>query len=253
MSPSGPEMIQFPGGNQARAVYTPQGAAIDPLIAALQLPSPRAVLVVNGGTAQLDPDLAALLSLLIGDGLARVASEEQLTIVTGATDAGIFTLLGQGLERWGRTAPCIGVTVASLVQPSEPALPGQEQTPLEPHHSHFVLTEGKDWGDETATMYALIAALSAHAPSVMVTAGGGSITRKEVLTNTRQRRPAIVLAGSGRFADELSAVVRGEAVPTKEDVTEIARDGDISLFDLHQPPEQLAALVRQRLHLVEVM
>ncbi len=244
-----PETIQFSNGNQARLVNARKGVAIKPLLAALKLPAPRSVLVLNGGTAKLDADLAAQLSLVLENGLARVASEEQLTIVTGATDAGIFTLLGQGLARWGRTAPCIGVTVASLVRLPAAPPPKEERGPLEPHHSHFVLTAGEQWGDETATMFALVAALSAQVPSVELVAGGGSITRTEVLANTRQRRPIIVLAGSGRFADELSAVRRGEAEPAKEDVAEIARDADISLFDLHQPPEQLAALVRQRLHL----
>ena len=244
-----PETIQFSNGNQARLVNARKGVAIEPVLAALKLPAPRGVVVLNGGTAKLDADLAAQLSLVLENGLARVASEEQLTIVTGATDAGIFTLLGQGLARWRRTAPCIGVTVASLVRLPAAPPPKEERESLEPNHSHFVLTAGKDWGDETATMFALVAALSAQAPSVELVAGGGSITRTEVLANTRQRRPIIVLAGSGRFADELSAIRRGEAEPAKEDVAEIARDADISLFDLHQPPEQLAALVRQRLHL----
>ncbi len=249
MPASVPEIIQFPGGSRARAVYAPQGAAIEPIIAALELPSPRGVLVVNGGTARLSGDLAAQLSVSLEDGLARVAAEERLTVVTGATDAGIFALLGQGLARWSHVAPCIGVAVASLARwPKAPPAEG-ERAPLEPHHTHFVLTEGERWGDETATMYALIDALSVQAPSLALFAGGGSVTRSEMLTNTRQRRPAIVLAGSGRFADEVSAVVRGEAAPAKEDVAEIVRDGDISLFDLRQPPEQLAALVRQRLHL----
>jgi hypothetical protein len=249
MPTSVPESIKFPNGNQARVVYAPQGAAIEPIITALELPSPRGVLVVNGGTAQLPPDLATRLSLLFQDGLARVAAEEQLTLVTGATDAGIFTLLGQGLARWGRAAPCIGVAVASLARLPEAPPAEQEHVPLEPHHSHFVLTAGEHWGDETATMYALVAALSAQAPSVAVFASGGSIARNEALANVHQRRPIIVLTGSGRFADELGAVVRGEAAPAKDDTAEIARDGDISLFDLRQPPEQLAALVRQRLHL----
>ncbi len=244
-----PETIRFSNGNQARVVYARKGAAIQPLIKALKLPTPRGALIVNGGTAQLDADLATRLSLLFENGLARVAAEEQLTIVTGATDAGIFTLLGKGLERWKRQAPCIGVAPASLVN-----LPGarstqEERAPLEPHHSHFVLTAGENWGDETSTMYALVAALSDKAPSVAVIAGGGSVTRTEALANTRQHRPIIVLSGSGRFADELSAVVRGETKPAQDDVAEIARDATISLFDLQQPPEQLAALVRQRLRL----
>ncbi|HEY7357529.1 MAG TPA: hypothetical protein VH590_13720 [Ktedonobacterales bacterium] len=244
-----PQRITFPGGNQARVVAARKGATGKSLLAALGLPAPRGVLVVNGGTAALDADLAAKLSALFQDGLARVAADAQLTVVTGATDAGIFTLLGQGLARWGRKAPCIGVTVASLARLPGAPQTGPEQTSLEPHHSHFVLTPGEHWGDETAIMYDLVAALGAQAPSVAVFTGGGSITRSEALTNTRQRRPAIVLAGSGRFADELAAVARGEAVPAKDDVAEIARDGDLSLFDLRQPPEQLAALVRQRLHL----
>ncbi len=245
-----PATIRFPSGSQASVVNARKGAPIKQVVQALKLPRPRGVLVVNGGTAKLEADLAAKLALLFENGLARVAAEEQLTIVTGATDAGIFTLLGKGLERWGRTAPCIGVTVASLVNlPGAP--PSQEEREaLEPHHSHFVLTAGEHWGDETSAMFALVEALSANAPSLATIAGGGSISRNEALANTRQHRPIIVLSGSGRFADELSAVVRNEAQSAKDDVAEIARDADISLFDLHQPPEQLARLVRQRLHLV---
>ncbi|HLV98998.1 MAG TPA: hypothetical protein VKT82_10000 [Ktedonobacterales bacterium] len=244
-----PETIRFPNGNQASLVYARKGAAIKPLINALKLPTPRGVLIVNGGTAQLDADLATKLGLLFENGLARVAAEEQLTIVTGATDAGIFTLLGKGLERWERKAPCVGVAPASLVSLPEAPPSREERTALEPHHSHFLLTAGEHWGDETSTMYALVAALSANAPSLATMTGGGAIARNEALANARQRRHIIVLSGSGRFADELSAVVRGEAQPAKDDVAEIVRDADISLFDLHQPPEQLAALVRQRLHL----
>src|ERR1051326_3827884 len=160
-----PETIQFPSGNQARVVHARKGAAVKPLISALNVPGPRGVVVLNGGTAQLDANLATQLSLLLADGLARVAANEELTMITGATDAGIFTLLGQGLERWGRTAPCIGVTVASLVNLPEAPPSKEERASLEPHHSHFVLTAGKQWGDETTTMFGLVGALGAKAPS----------------------------------------------------------------------------------------
>lgn len=240
--------IQFSTGTLARAVTMPQGANISAIRAALDLPPVRGVLVFTGGTAQLSDDLSARLGQVVQDGVARVAAEEQLTLVTGATDAGVFTLLGQGLARWGRTAPCIGVTVAQLV-----TLPGaptkEDRATLEPHHSHFVLVEGQDWGDETATMFALVAALSQGVPSVSVFASGGKILRNEILANVRQHRPIIAIAGSGRFADELAAVVRGERAPEAADVAEIVRDGEITLFDLHQPAEGLAALVRQKLSL----
>jgi hypothetical protein len=238
--------ISFPSGNLARAVTIPQGANIGPVITTLKLPQARGVVNFTGGTAQMSDDLSAHLGQVIQDGVARVIAEEQLTTVTGGTDAGVFTLLGQGLEHWGRSAPCIGVAVAGIATwpggPSEP-----DRVLLEPHHSHFVLVEGQQWGDETTTMFALMAALSKHAPSVAVFASGGAILRREVLANVRQRRPIIALAGSGRFADELAAVVRGERAPDADDLVEIVRDGNITLFDLRRPPEELADLVRQKL------
>ena|SRR5579885_83044 len=249
MSNSLATTLQFSIGTQARTVTMPQGADIAAIRAALDLPPARGVLAFNGGTARLSDDLSARLGQVVQDGVARVAAEEQLTLVTGATDAGVFTLLGQGLARWGRTAPCIGVTVASLV-----TLPGapteQDRATLEPHHSHFVLVEGRDWGDETATMYALVASLGERVPSVLVFASGGKILRNEVVANVRQHRPIIAIAGSGRFADELAAVVRGERPPEADDVAEIVRDGQITLFDLYQPPEALADLVRQKLKML---
>ncbi len=238
--------ISFSAGNVARAVTVPQGANIPPVIAALKLPKARGVVNFTGGTAQLSDDLSAHLGQVIQDAVARVIAEEQLTTITGGTDAGVFTLLGQGLAHWGRSAPCIGVAVASIATwPGGPAEP--ERVPLEPHHSHFVLVQGQQWGDETTTMFALMAALSKQVPSVAVFASGGAILRSEVLANVRQHRPIIALAGSGRFADELAAVVRGERTPDANDLVEIVRDGDITLFDLRHPPEELADLVRQKL------
>lgn len=57
MLPIVPEMIQLLNGNRARAVYAPQGTAIEPILAALELPSPRGILVVFDGTAQLSAEL----------------------------------------------------------------------------------------------------------------------------------------------------------------------------------------------------
>src|SRR5262249_40199469 len=97
--------------------------------------------------------------LLLCDGLARVVVEERLTVVTGGTDLGIFRLFGAG--RSGGTATVIGVATARRV-PSDEAS-SRESVPLESHHTHFVLVEDADWGDETPGSCSLLAPRSARA------------------------------------------------------------------------------------------
>jgi len=249
-----PITIDFPNDNRAQALYVSPDTAAKQIIDVLELPRPRALLVLNGGTAQMEAELQAQLGQLLQDGLARIAAEQQMTVITGGTDAGIFALLGQGLAKWGRTAPCIGVAVARRVTWSSRIprwLPrwlfDRGRGPLEPHHTHFVLTDGDHWGAETETMFALAAALSEGVPSVAVLANGGLIARDETLQNVRQGREIIVIRGSGRLADELAAVVRGEAEPSDAGVAEIVRDGRITLFEISQTPSALADLVAQKI------
>ncbi len=238
------ETIQFPTGDQARLLRVPQHTAAGQILKALELPQPRAVLVLNGGTAELEGALQTKLARLLSNGLARIAAEEQLTVVTGATEAGIFALLGQGLAQWGRTAPCIGVTVADLV--SWPGHPQDDAPSLESHHSHFVLVEGRSWGDETRTMYALIDVLAQECPSIAVFAGGGQIVIQEMKATVVQGREMILLAGSGRTADRVLAARLGQ--PTDDPrLLEIAQVGKITSFDINQDPAALRDLVRRSL------
>jgi hypothetical protein len=176
----------------------------DELLAALGLPPPQATLVLNGSTAHLDSGVAGDLVAVFGDdGLAGAVSRQRLTTVTGGTDAGIFSILGRALA--DRTAPLIGVAPRALV--SGPG--GSGRVPLEPHHTHFVLVDGDEWGDETPALLALSRALSRSGPSVAVICGGGPVTRNEVLGHVRDGRPLIVLGGSGRLADDLAAGTAG--------------------------------------------
>lgn len=239
------ETIQFPNGNQAQAVYAPRGTNPQQIIQALALPRPRGLLVLNGGTAQLEPDLQAQLGHLLGDGLARVAAEEGLTLVTGGTDAGVFALLGEGLARWGRTAPCVGVVVADLAKwPDKPA----GEAWLEPHHSHFVLVEGKNWGDETTTMYELIGALSqaGRCPSLAIFVGGGGITRDEMEANVEQGRKMVLLAGSGRMTDSVISSLLGRQISDAR-VMQIALKGGIIPFAISGEPSALSDLILRSL------
>jgi hypothetical protein len=209
------------------------------VIDALAMPTPRGLVILNGGAARLDPAIEARLAHVLQDGLARIVAEEQLTVVTGGTDAGIFHLFGAGLGRWGRSAPCVGVTVAGLVTwPGKPT----GEAPLEPHHSHFVLVEGNHWGAETATMYGLVRHLDEQCPTVAVFAGGGEITVHELQMNVAHGRRMILLAGSGRATDQLLAARSGQAVSDPR-LVEVAQQGELVLFDLDEPPAALGELV----------
>jgi hypothetical protein len=222
---------------------TAKDTPIGEIVAALALPAPRALVILNGGTASLAHALQARLAAALADGLARVVAEERLTVITGGTDAGIFHLFGEGLARWGRTAPCIGVAVAALV--SYPGHPGGEAL-LEPSHSHFVLTAGRRWGDETATMYALAAALARDCPSLAVFAGGGEIALREMQANVTQGRTMLLLAGSGRNTDAVLAAAAGEP-SGKADLDAVARYPGIVPAGVEDDPAQLRATVRRLL------
>lgn len=175
-------------------VEVPAGIAGDDLVAALGLPAPRATVVLNGSTAFRDPMVAGVLGAL-----AEAVVRERLTVVTGGTDAGIFSLFGAAVG--SPSAPLVGVVPRGAV--------AAEVVGLEPHHTHVVLVDGDAWGDETPALLALAGALGRAAPSVAVICGGGTVTRAEAEGHRRAGRPVVAVAGSGGVAGELAG--SGEA------------------------------------------
>jgi len=246
-----PSTLTFSSSHQATMVQVSPDTPVAQIVTALGLSFPHALVLLNGGTAQLAPSLQLQLTAILQDGLAKLASQRQVTLMTGATDAGIFSLLGQGFAKWKRTAPCIGVCVDTLVAwqpPFDNLSETDERIPLEPHHSHFVVVTGKDWGDELTTMYTLAKYLSQHCAPLNIFAGGGSITIKEMLTAVKQGRKMILLAGSGRATDSVLAAYRGEKV-TDERFETIARQGTIIPVDISQGTNALEKVVREVCHL----
>jgi len=232
-------------GSPVSILLTPRKTRGDAILAALNVPRPRAVVVLNGGTDELAPDIASQLGRALQEGLARVVIDDAITVVSGGTDAGVFALFGKGLDPRA-TAPCIGVAPAALIESSVGAPSVGNRVSLEPHHTHFVLVEGDQWGDETKTMLSLVEALAEKARSVAILAGGGPIAKREVLEHVRQGREVILLEGSGRLADDLADVASGRAAAQDSETTEIGK-GRLTVFDIRQPSSKLAALVRKRL------
>ena len=101
-------------------------------------------------------------------------------------------------------------------------------------------------------MYQIFGRLAAGRASVTLVVNGGAITLDEVGRNIAQRRPMVVVAGSGRVADALVARVRGVdpaepgARQFRDAVATPVSGGPPDLFhvfDLQAGPARLAELL----------
>ena len=154
------ETIQFPNGNRSRVIQPAlEHAAARACGSAGAAPARAGLVILNGGTAQLDGDLASPAPPGAGRWIGSPGGRRVCHRDHGRHRCGHLSPFRPGTGAWGRSAPCIGVAVGSLT-----AWPGNTtgEAPLEPNHSHFVLVEGEQWGDETETMYELAAHAGQH-------------------------------------------------------------------------------------------
>jgi hypothetical protein len=227
--------IHFPNGNQAPAIILPSGTRTTDLLRTLNIQQPGAVILVVGGASKIDKQLSPDLLQLCAYGIAQVAASSNALIIDGGTQAGVMAIMGQAVAKQQQRSMLLGVAPAGrVVYPGQSAeMACNKGVSLDPNHSHFVLIETDTWGGETETMYELAQTLSANCPSVAVLINGGSIAKSEVVLNVRQRRPIIVIEGSGRLADEIARLWKEKpsAIPDPQ-LAEITLLGNIHIFPL---------------------
>ena len=180
----------------------------------------EAFLFLSGGASEVSDAVSGQLRALL-DALPRlVAQGLRLAVGDGGTRAGIMEWAGLVRRRSGGAFPLLGVAPAEEVAvASEPG-----RTAIDPNHSHVVLVTnpewtrrrsadhaggGGHWGAETDAMYEIFGRLSAGRASAALVVNGGPVTLDEVRHNLAQRRPIVVVAGSGRAADAIATHVRG--------------------------------------------
>ena len=182
---------------------------------------------------------------VFAQGIAPVVLANAGRVMDGGTQAGVSQMAGEAFA-FGSAGALIGVCPAALI-----AWPGRPPAPhryaLEPHHTHFVLTPGQRWGDETPYLFALADALTTQAPSLALLVNGGAIAHQEVLENIKQGREIIVVRGSGRLADQIADLCLGRQAPADGEMAVIVREGRITIFDLAEGPTRLARLLQQKL------
>lgn len=239
--------ISFGNGNRAVVITAPCDASAKAILDALEITSPRTVILLFGGAAGLDDSRKAHLKTLFAEGVVPVATELHALIVDGGTQSGVMAMMGEAVARSPGTCQLLGIAprgkIAHPEISSESTL--SDGTPLEPNHSHFVLVESNEWGGETTKMLELARAF--NAPIVAILVNGGAIAADEALQSVRNGWPLIVIEGSGRFADELSAAVRDGQPAKSAELSEIARSGRITLFHVDDAAEKLKDEMRRML------
>ena len=172
--------------------------SVDHLLGQLDLPTQATTLVVNGGTSDEAEFPEAEVSAALRVAVEVLAARLGPVIVSGGTDAGLFRLLGTTVAELGFPGPVIGVVPAGKIT-------RVNGTPLEPHHSHVLMVDADAWGGETPTMLEVCRALGRRGRVLALVAGGGQQTMVEIDGHRSDGRPVIVLAGTGRLADDLAS------------------------------------------------
>lgn len=223
-----PSFAIFFAEGVARAVHVQAEAPPEAVLKALALPAEQCVLVVMGGAGNMEGDIPGLTEL-IQDGLARFAHERNFVIVTGGTASGVMAQIGAARAHIHGRFPLIGVAPDALV--SYPGHLEPRQAALDPHHTHFVLTDGDSFGAESdwlAQVALAIAGETGRALAVII--NGGEIVRQEAHARAVGPlfMPLLVLEGSGRTADALAEARLHPGTDPLLD--EIVRKADLHVF-----------------------
>lgn len=186
---AGPLVVRVPAGVTAEDV-----AALRALLAAAGLRLPVPVVVLVGGADGIGAGDRARCHTFVAGVLVPFAEAHGVCVVDGGTDAGVMAIAGRARTP-GTGPPHVGVVAAGTV-----SLPAE----AEPHHTHLVVVPGDAWGDESPWIAAVATALAGPLPSVTVLANGGDVTHRDLRESLRVGRPVLVLAGTGRAADEIA-------------------------------------------------
>lgn len=172
---------------------------------------PRPVIVLVGGAAGLRHYHMAKLHQLFVKVLAPLAEELGAVVIDGGTDTGVMQMMGIARHKTKSTFPLVGVLPVGLAALPDAACLPPGAAPLEPHHTHFVLVPGSNWGDECPWLSTLAGKIAQGLPSVTVLVNGGEVTWQDAAESVRAARPIVAIAGSGRAADALAIALNGQA------------------------------------------
>lgn len=235
-------MIRFPSGATAIAHSPDTLEQLDQTLSELGLDRPRPVIVLVGGAGGLRHYHIAKLHSLFVKVLAHLAEELGAVVIDGGTDTGVMQMMGIARSKTKSTFPLVGVLPIGLAALPDESFPSPDAASLEPHHTHFVLVPGSNWGDECHWLATLATRVSQGLPTVTVLINGGEITWQDATESVKAARPIVAIAGSGRAADTLAAALNGEVTDLR--AQEILASGLVRAVNL-EDAEGLTIAIRQ--------
>jgi hypothetical protein len=148
---------------------------------------------------------AATASALFDAALVPALITTGAGLVDGGTNAGVMALAGSARSRARLGGIHIGVIAAGALAGSGGNDRSSDPVEIEQYHSHVLVVPGAGWGDESPWLSRVATVLSDGQPSVTLLVNGGEIAYRDVELSLEAGRPAIVIAGTGRTADEIAA------------------------------------------------
>src|SRR5436190_15048178 len=103
------DAITFENGNRAVVVMAPRDASVKEILDALEIASPRAVILLFGGAAGLDESRKAHLATWFADGVTPVAAELDALIIDGGTQSGVMAIMGEAVAKHPGTCQLLGI------------------------------------------------------------------------------------------------------------------------------------------------
>lgn len=214
--------ISLKRGVTVRAVNISSNNEIQDALTQLEIPYPKTVIVLVGGAGGIGFMEKFPMKKAIGI-VARLAEETHSVIVDGGTHAGIMAEIGKQRKKNKFTFPLIGVVFDSLVINEDP------KSILDSNHTHFFLIPGSDWGDESGWIAKIATAVAGDEKSITILVNGGNISRTDVEYGLLENRPAYIMRGTGRMADEIT--ITNNVVP----------------IDVSQKPEKILEKLKEKL------
>ena len=178
---------------------------IGPALTQAGIPLGMPVVVLVGGASGMSAADAATASALFDAALVPALRTTGAGLVDGGTDVGVMALAGSARSRASLGGLHVGVIAAGTLAGVDGNDGSSGPVEIEQHHSHVVLVPGTDWGDESPWLSRVAAVLSDGQPSVTLLVNGGEIAYRDLELSVDAGRPAIVIAGTGRTADDIAA------------------------------------------------